>query len=185
MAQKVAEHYGVADRHRIIPLPFLKQFGASALTDESIEVPKRTPLQPKTFPSLMCLAATCCFYRSALPMRKRSARRRCISASTRSITAVTPTAVQNLLKRRKCSIWRPKRGWKGDRSKFAHRSFVSKREIVTRGTELNVPYELDHIVFITGTVRASGSCDSCRLRWKGFAEAGFKGPDSISMELPR
>jgi 7-cyano-7-deazaguanine synthase len=39
-ARKVAEHYGVGDRHRIIPLDFLKSFGGSALTDESIAVPK-------------------------------------------------------------------------------------------------------------------------------------------------
>ncbi|MGO4274765.1 7-cyano-7-deazaguanine synthase, partial [Paenibacillus sp. TAF58] len=38
-AKQVAEHYGVSGRHKIIKLDFLRDFGGSALTDDSIDVP--------------------------------------------------------------------------------------------------------------------------------------------------
>ena len=38
-AKQVAEHYGVSARHKIIKLDFLRDFGGSALTDDTIDVP--------------------------------------------------------------------------------------------------------------------------------------------------
>jgi 7-cyano-7-deazaguanine synthase len=54
---------------------------------------------------------------------------------------------------------------------------MTKAEIIRRGIELGVDYGLTHSCYApneSGT--ACGRCDACRLRLKGFAEAGIIDP---------
>lgn len=54
---------------------------------------------------------------------------------------------------------------------------LTKAEIIRKGTELGVDYALTLSCYEPdGQVRACGRCDSCRLRLKGFEEAGLKDP---------
>lgn len=54
---------------------------------------------------------------------------------------------------------------------------LSKAEIIRRGTALGVDYSLTHSCYDPdGSGRPCGRCDSCRLRLKGFAEAGLLDP---------
>jgi 7-cyano-7-deazaguanine synthase len=54
---------------------------------------------------------------------------------------------------------------------------LTKGEIVKRGLELGVDYGLTLTCYDpTVAGKACGQCDSCRLRLKGFAEAGIKDP---------
>jgi 7-cyano-7-deazaguanine synthase len=54
---------------------------------------------------------------------------------------------------------------------------LSKAEIIRKGLALGVDYRLTHSCYDpTPTGLACGLCDSCRLRLKGFAEAGEKDP---------
>lgn len=54
---------------------------------------------------------------------------------------------------------------------------LNKKEIIERGTALGVDYSCTHSCYDPdGTGRACGACDACRLRLKGFAEAGQKDP---------
>ncbi len=54
---------------------------------------------------------------------------------------------------------------------------MSKADIVRRGIELGVDYALTHSCYDpTETGLSCGQCDSCRLRLKGFAEAGLSDP---------
>jgi 7-cyano-7-deazaguanine synthase len=54
---------------------------------------------------------------------------------------------------------------------------LSKAQIIERGLELGVDYRLTHSCYDPGPDGlACGSCDSCLLRLKGFAEAGAVDP---------
>ena len=55
--------------------------------------------------------------------------------------------------------------------------WLSKADIVRRGTDLGVDYGLTCSCYDPGDDgRPCGACDSCLLRAKGFAEAGLKDP---------
>ena len=51
----------------------------------------------------------------------------------------------------------------------------TKAKIVEEGLKIGVPYELTTSCY-NGKAEACGECDSCRLRLKGFEEAGSKDP---------
>jgi 7-cyano-7-deazaguanine synthase len=54
---------------------------------------------------------------------------------------------------------------------------MTKAQIIQRGVELGVDYGLTHSCYDpTESGSACGSCDSCLLRKKGFAEAGLSDP---------
>ncbi|HYP27155.1 MAG TPA: 7-cyano-7-deazaguanine synthase QueC [Blastocatellia bacterium] len=54
---------------------------------------------------------------------------------------------------------------------------MTKREIIETGLRLGVDYSLTHSCYDPqGGGLACGRCDSCRLRLKGFAEAGARDP---------
>jgi 7-cyano-7-deazaguanine synthase len=65
---------------------------------------------------------------------------------------------------------RPMRVW-------APLQYLSKAAIVRLGTELGVDYSLTHSCYDPAPDgRACGRCDSCRLRARGFEEAGLVDP---------
>lgn len=54
---------------------------------------------------------------------------------------------------------------------------LSKAEIIRRGLALGVDYGLTFSCYDPDPRgRSCGRCDACRLRWKGFAEAGHNDP---------
>ncbi|MCK5226734.1 MAG: 7-cyano-7-deazaguanine synthase QueC [Desulfobulbaceae bacterium] len=56
---------------------------------------------------------------------------------------------------------------------------LSKKEIIMKGTSLGVDYSTTHSCYDPNENGiACGSCDSCRLRLKGFSEAGLTDPIS-------
>jgi 7-cyano-7-deazaguanine synthase len=52
---------------------------------------------------------------------------------------------------------------------------LRKKDIVLKGTQLNAPLHLTWSCY-RSTGKACGTCDSCKLRLKGFEEAGLKDP---------
>lgn len=52
---------------------------------------------------------------------------------------------------------------------------LKKKEIVKRGVDLRVPFELSWSCY-KNSDKACGICDSCALRLRGFREAGLKDP---------
>lgn len=50
---------------------------------------------------------------------------------------------------------------------------MTKAEIIKHGSELGVPFNLTWSCYRGGS-KACGKCDSCRIRLKGFSDAGLK-----------
>jgi 7-cyano-7-deazaguanine synthase len=72
-----------------------------------------------------------------------------------------------------------KAGVEGDQPYTIHTPLIqlSKAEIILTGLDLGVDYSLTHSCYDpTPTGLSCGRCDSCRLRLKGFREAGVEDP---------
>ncbi len=179
-AKKIANSLG-AVKHRIIDID-LAQFGGSALTDSTIEVPKdRTDLDNHNqIPPTYVPARNTIFLSYALAWAEvlrvfdifigvnttdysgyPDCRGEFITAFEKTANLATAAAVE------------PKGRY------HIHTPIINmtKAEIILTGTELGVDYSLTHSCYDPDQQgRSCGRCDSCRLRLKGFAEAGLKDP---------
>ncbi len=58
----------------------------------------------------------------------------------------------------------------------------SKAEVVRWGMENGAPLHLTWSCYVSPGPRPCGSCDSCRLRARGFSEAGFEDPIAAALK---
>ena len=179
-AKKIADSLGAAE-HRIIDID-LAQFGGSALTDSTIEVPKdRADLgSSEQIPPTYVPARNTIFLSYALAWAEvlcafdifigvnttdysgyPDCRGEFIAAFEKTANLATAAAVQR----------------KGRYHIHTPIINMTKAEIILTGTELGVDYSLTHSCYDPDQQgRSCGRCDSCRLRLKGFAEAGLEDP---------
>ena len=179
-AKKIAQSLAVAE-HRIIDID-LVAFGGSALTDPNIKVPKdRKELGASTqIPTTYVPARNTIFLSYALAWAEvlgifdiflgvnttdysgyPDCRLEFISAFEKTANLATAAAVQ------------------GKGKYHIHTPIIkmTKAQIILTGTRLGVDYSLTHSCYDPDEQgRSCGRCDSCRLRLKGFAEAGLKDP---------
>lgn len=173
-AKQVAEHYRAAD-HRVVKVDFLKQIGGSALTDPDLDVP--TTGVGEDIPVTYVPGRNFMF----LSMASSYAEVIGATAVYMGVNALDYSgypdcrpefinAVQEALR------VGTKAGVEGNpiavRTPLLH---LTKAQIIRSGMELSVPYELTTSCYL-GKEEACGECDSCRLRLKGFAEAGYTDP---------
>jgi len=160
----------------------LAAFGGSALTDVAIEVPKdRADLgNPAQIPPTYVPARNTIFLSYALAWAEvlgafdifigvnttdysgyPDCRAEFISAFEKTANLATAAAVEG----------------KGQYRIHTPIINMTKAEIILTGTKLKVDYSLTHSCYDPDEQgRSCGRCDSCRLRLKGFAEAGLKDP---------
>ncbi|ULL14681.1 7-cyano-7-deazaguanine synthase QueC [Paenibacillus sp. H1-7] len=181
-ARQVAEHYGVSARHKVISLGFLKEFGGSALTDESLEIPDMTkpkeqgeeesevPITYVPGRNLLFLSIATSYAEVTgaeavyigVNALDYSGYPDCRPEFIRKVEEVMALATRVGVEGVPMRIETPLSEW-------------TKAEIIREGMRLNVPYHLTTSCY-NGEKEACGVCDSCRLRLKGFAEAGEKDP---------
>ena len=179
-AQKIASSSATAE-HRIIDID-LAQFGGSALTDSEIEVPKdRADLDSHAqIPVTYVPARNTIFLSYALAWAEvlgafdifigvnvtdysgyPDCRSEFIAAFEKTANLATATAVE-------------------DRGRYhIHTPIINmtKGEIIQAGKKLGVDFAKTHSCYDPDQQgRSCGRCDSCRLRLKGFAEAGLTDP---------
>ncbi len=181
-AVRLAASVGVIE-HRIIDID-LTGFGGSALTDPAIAVPKnRQDLEKDPelrIPVTYVPARNTIFLSYALAWAEvleaedifigvnmtdysgyPDCRSEFIAAFEKTANLATASAV-------------------GGKAKYKiHTPIIdlTKAGIIQRGVELGVDYSLTHSCYDPDEQgRSCGRCDSCRLRSKGFAEAGLKDP---------
>lgn len=178
-AEKVCDLLGVVE-HRIMTID-LAAFGGSALTDGRIDVPKdRDPVAAVDIPVTYVPARNTIFLSYALAWAEivgafdlfvgvnstdysgyPDCRVEFIAAFETMANLATAAAVDG----------------KGRYRIHAPIIAMTKAQIIQTGTKLGVDYALTHSCYdpdVQG--RGCGRCDSCRLRLKGFAEAGLTDP---------
>ena len=184
-AKKIADSLRAAE-HRIIDID-LAAFGGSALTDLTIEVPKdRADLDKHDrIPSTYVPARNTIFLSYALAWAEvlgafdifigvnttdysgyPDCRGEFIAAFEKTANLATAAAVRH----------------KGRYHIHTPIINMTKAEIIIAGTKLGVDFSLTHSCYDPDQQgRSCGRCDSCRLRLKGFAEAGLKDPIEYRM----
>ena len=180
-AREVAEFYGVGSRHLVTSLGFLKKIGGSALTDDSIAVPNAV-LQaeseeeqdiPVTYVpgrNLMFLSIAASYAEVV------GAEAIYIGVNALDYSGYPDCRPEFIAKVEEVLALANKIGVQG---KPIHIEtpliYMTKAEIIQAGSKLGVPYHLTTSCY-NGGEAACGVCDSCRLRLKGFAEAGLVDP---------
>jgi len=177
-AGQVAKSLGVVE-HRVVDIG-LAGFGGSALTDQAIEVPKdRADLEMmEEIPVTYVPARNTIFLSYALGWAEvlgafdifigvnstdysgyPDCRGEFIEAFEKTANLATAAAVEG----------------KGVYTIHTPIIGMSKGEIIAAGSRLGVDYSLTHSCYDPDDKgRSCGRCDSCRLRLKGFRQAGLK-----------
>ena len=179
-AARIAKELG-AERHIVLPLD-LSAFGGSALTDQQIEVPKHGVGEgiPVTYvPARNTIFLSLCLgWAEAVGARDIAIGVNALDYSgypdcrAEFIDAFVTTA--NLA---------TKAGVEGDPFRL-HTPLVhmTKADIVRTGTELGIHLGLSWSCYDpTPEGLHCGVCDSCRLRQKGFVEAGVADPTGYAV----
>ena len=169
---QLADHFG-AERRLVIDLGALRAIGGSSLTDRTLAVREGEP-EPGTIPT------------SYVPFR--NAHLLCAATSWAEVVGASALFVG--------AVAQDSSGYPDCRPEF-YQAFAAviragtrpetrisistpvielrKADIVRRGIELGVPFEKTWSCYQSEDV-ACGVCESCRLRLRGFAEAGRVDP---------
>ncbi|MGH8243046.1 MAG: 7-cyano-7-deazaguanine synthase QueC [Steroidobacteraceae bacterium] len=173
-ARRVCEALGVVE-HRVIAMP-IGQFGHSALTDPAIAVPESaTAGIPVTYvPARNTVFLACALgYAEVLGSQHiyigvnavdYSGYPDCRPAFIRAFEYLANLATRAAVEGNLVSIHAPL-------------IELSKADIIRRGIELGVDYALTLSCYQPDAEgRACGRCESCKLRRRGFEEAGVSDP---------
>ncbi len=168
-----------AKEHRILDLD-LSAFGGSALTDK-INVPLGKTIEQ--IKSSKKIPATYVPARNTILLSLALAYAEVVNADAifLGVNAVDyshyPDCRPEFIKKfQELTKIATKRGVKGKEIKiFAPLINMSKAEIIKKGHELKVPFELTWSCY-QGKKNACGKCESCVLRLNGFKNAGLKDP---------
>ncbi|MCA0992345.1 7-cyano-7-deazaguanine synthase QueC [Pseudalkalibacillus hwajinpoensis] len=173
-AKKVANYYNAPD-HRIVNISFLNQIGGSALTDDSIDVP--TDMDEDEIPVTYVPARNMIFLSLASAYAEViGAEAIYIGVSAVDYSGYPDCRPEFIESMNETVNLATKAGATGSEMKIETPLInLTKADTVSEGLRLNVPYELTTSCY-NGEEEACGECDSCRLRLKGFEEAGAVDP---------
>ena len=172
-ARRIAE--ALAERHVVVPLD-LRKFGGSALTDE-IDVPKDGV--GEGIPVTYVPARNTIFLSLALGLAEASgARHIFIGVNALDYSGYPDCRPDFIAGFERLANLATKAGVEGDEFTIhAPLQHMSKAEIAREAQRLGLDPALSHSCYDPlPDGRHCGRCDACRLRAKGFAEAGLKDP---------
>lgn len=176
-ARKVAQYYQ-ANRHLVIENN-MGEFGGSALTDPSIEVPDGD-LHRKDIPPTYVPARNLIFLSYALGYAEAlGAERIFIGVNALDYSGYPDCRPEFINLFQQLADYSTKAAVQDKQRILIETPLIhlSKKDIVMLGKQLGAPLHLTHSCYRGGDT-ACGTCDSCVLRLKGFAEAGI--PDPIT-----
>lgn len=173
-AERIAKSMGVVD-HQVVNIDMGK-IGGSALTDESIDVPED---EPEGIPVTYVPARNTVFLSFALGWAEvLGAQEIYIGVSAVDYSGYPDCRPEFIESFEKMANLATKVGVEGEHIKIqTPLMHLSKAETVKAGVELGVDYSLTVSCYQADDAgRACGKCDSCRLRIKGFVDAGITDP---------
>lgn len=175
-ASRIAQNAQVT-RHEIVKLD-LRHFGGSALTDASIDVPTNIDAG-NTIPVTYVPARNTIMLSIALGWAEIiGAHDIFIGANAVDYSGYPDCRPEYIAAFETMANLATKVGVEGQPIRIQTPIItLSKAEIITKGLMLGVDYSLTISCYqADGNGRACGICDSCRLRKKGFADAGLLDP---------
>jgi 7-cyano-7-deazaguanine synthase len=182
-AERIARQFGVRE-HRVVKID-LRQFGRSALTDDTIAVPKDRDERSMSgaIPVTYVPARNTLFLSYALASAEVL---ECddvfIGVNALDYSGYPDCRPEFIESFEKTARLGTKRA-----GFTVHAPLVrmTKAQIIRRGVELGVDYGMTHSCYDPDAQgRACGRCDSCLLRKKGFAESGIPDPTVYSSAQP-
>ena len=176
-AAVVARHYHV-QRQKTISID-LRAFGGSALTAD-IDIPHSRSLEKMSqeIPITYVPARNTIFLSFALAYAEVTGANDIFLGINAIDYSGYPDCRPEYLEAYECMANLATRATTQDGRKFhihAPLLRMNKAQIIRKGIELGVPYELTWSCYEGGEL-ACGTCDSCLLRLNGFAEAGLQDP---------
>jgi len=175
-AARVVDALGAA-RHAVVDID-LAQFGGSALTDD-VAVPHDRSLDATDIPGTYVPARNTVFLSLALAWAEvLDAEAIVIGVNAVDYSGYPDCRPEFVEAFERLAALATKAGVEGRPVRIgAPLLHLSKAEIIERGLALGVDYGLTHSCYDPDDLgRACGTCDSCRLRARGFAELGLADP---------
>lgn len=179
-AKRVAQAAGIA-RHVIADID-LRTFGGSALTDD-LDVPHHNSvddLDPDGIPITYVPARNTVFLSFALAWAETlGASDVFIGVNALDYSGYPDCRPEYIAAYETMANLATKAGVEGSQKLKIHTPLINltKSETIARGLELGVDYSLTHSCYDPSPDgRACGTCDSCLLRIRGFAELGLTDP---------
>jgi len=180
-AAQIAKTQGVAE-HRTIPID-LGVFGGSALTDLTIDVPHQAS-DSNEIPITYVPARNTVFLSYALAWAEvLGSTDIFIGVNALDYSGYPDCRPEFIAAYEKMANFATKAGVTGEEKLTIHTPLISltKAQIIQKGLELGVDYGGSSSCYDPAPDGAAcGTCDSCRLRLKGFKEAGSTDPIKYS-----
>ena len=179
VSQKIAEACNLTDH--IITEIDLRAFGGSALTDD-IDVPKdrSESTMSGSIPITYVPARNTIFLSFALAWAEvLQSNDIFLGVNSMDYSGYPDCRPEYIQSFQAMANLATKAGVDGDQSITIHTPLISmtKGEIIRKGLALGVDYSLTHSCYDPDKAgNACGRCDSCRIRLKGFQEAGTADP---------
>jgi len=179
-ARRVAEKLGAAG-HEIVDID-LRPFGGSALTDDAIPVPhhdRAAELDTESIPITYVPARNTIFLSFALAWAEvLGAEDVFLGVSAVDYSGYPDCRPEYVAAYEAMANLATKAGVEGRQHLTIHTPLItlSKAQTIQRGLELGVDYGLTHSCYDPVDTRPCGTCDSCLLRARGFAELGLTDP---------
>ncbi len=174
-AKRLAQHYSVKE-HKILDIP-LKDIGRSSLLQGGADIPNNQEDIGEEIPSTYVPARNIILLSYALSYAESiDAGYIYIGATAVDYSGYPDCRPEFYEAYEEMARRGTKRGVEGNPVEIRTPILrLSKAEIVEKADELNVPLEKTWSCY-KGGEKACGVCDSCRLRLKGFKEAGLEDP---------
>lgn len=172
----LCNYYAISEK-LIVDIDYLQRIGQSSLIDRTLEIPKNqissnqipTTYVPFRNGNILAIATSWAEVIEASAVY--------IGANTIDSSGYPDTSEEFLQAYEIAANLGTKFGKNGVENLKIYSPLInfSKKEIVLRGIEFNVPFELTWSCYEDNEV-ACGECESCLLRLRGFREAGKRDP---------